>query len=180
MAQIPYKKLLGLVSATALLLLAGCAAAPEHQAAGTEAGKAAAASQGQSSRGEAKQASQTAPAASGGKGAAKAAARAEAAPATPDIPGSDVISLEQKMKLFPRVLWHSHTNTYRFYVGTVLFAEYNPFTDTFTVMTDNANLKNLVCTYTPTKGWQVKGSAKGQTCNSLLKTMNDYLTHPYS
>ncbi len=207
MAETNYKKLLGLMGGAALLVagfaLTGCASAPEKEGAqGAEGGatqEAAASDQGQASKGEASQGdasqgteggadqsgagSSSQEAAGGGKEAdktAQAAKPAKAEPPKPDISGSDVTAVENKMKLFPRVLWHSHTNTYRFYVGTVLFAEYSPYDDTFQVMTDNADQKNLVCKYAPGKGWQVEGKSKGATCEDLLKKMNDFLTHPFS
>ncbi|HKJ22893.1 MAG TPA: hypothetical protein VKA13_07375 [Gammaproteobacteria bacterium] len=201
MAETNYKKLLGLMGGAALLVagfaLTGCASAPEKEGAqGAEGGAAqegTASAQGQASKGEASQgteggadqsgAGSSQEAAGGGKGAdktAQAAKPAKAEPPKPDISGSDVTAVENKMKLFPRVLWHSHTNTYRFYVGTVLFAEYSPYDDTFQVMTDNADQKNLVCKYAPGKGWQVEGKSKGATCEDLLKKMNDFLTHPFS
>lgn len=188
MAETNYKKLLGLTGTTALLVagltLAGCASAPEKKAAegaGGGAKQEAASGQGQAEKGESSQTGEASSESSGGaQKTAKAAKPAKAAPPKPDISGSDVTAVENKMKLFPRVLWHSHTNTYRFYVGTVLFAEYNPYDDVFQVMTDNADRKNLVCKYSPGKGWQVKGKSKGQTCEGLLKEMNDFLTNPYS
>lgn len=193
MADINYKKLLQVISATALLLgglaLTGCASAPEHKAAeGAAKGakqEAAGSGQGEASQG-AKSGGQSNAAsseASGGGGeSAKAAAKTAPPKAEPkpDISGTDVTAIENKMKHFPRVLWHSHTNTYRFYVGTVLFAEYSPYDETFMVMTDNGDQKNLVCKYAPGKGWKVEGKSKGETCKTLLREMNDFLTHPYS
>jgi len=190
MAETNYKKLLGLMGGTALLAvgltLSGCASAPEKKAAegGAKSEAASSSDQGQSSQGEATQTS-GGEAATGSAGSGKKAAKAAPKPAKaeapkPDISGSDVTAVENKMKVFPRVLWHSHTNTYRFYVGTVLFAQYNPFDETFEVMTDNADRKNLVCKYAPDKGWKVEGKSKGQTCDGLLKRMNDYLAHPFS
>ena len=80
------------------------------------------------------------------------------------------------MKNYPRILWHSRDNTYRFYVGTVVFAEYNPFKNTFMIMTDNADHKNLVCKYDPDGGWKVEGSVQGASCRGLLKEMDGYLS----
>lgn len=198
MAETKYKKLFGLLGVAALLAaggtLTGCASAPTEKAASgsqgggteesaassqSESGQGAAGASDQSGGGQASSADQTA----GGKQAATkapAAKPAAAEPAKPDISGSDVVSIENRMKLFPRVLWHSHTNTYRFYVGTVLFAEYGPYDDTFEVMTDNADHKNLVCKYSPDKGWQVTGKASGQTCDGLLKKMDLFLNNPFS
>ena len=115
-------------------------------------------------------------AAAAGATAKTTAAPAPAAPAKPSISGSDVNTIEEKMKNYPRILWHSRDNTYRFYVGTVVFAEYNPFKNTFMIMTDNADHKNLVCKYDPDGGWKVEGSVQGASCRGLLKEMDGYLS----
>jgi hypothetical protein len=174
-------KLVGLISVLTLAL-AGCAtshkkaegaagseqpAAAQAEASGGGEGAPAAAAAG----GEAKTGDKTAAAA-----APAPAKPAPAAPSKPSISGSDVNTIEQKMAHYPRILWHSRDNTYRFYVGTVVFAEYNPFKDTFMIMTDNADHKNLVCKYTPDGGWKVEGGSKGVTCSSLLDEMNGYLS----
>jgi hypothetical protein len=171
-------KLVGLVSILTLAL-AGCATS--HKKTEGAAGAEQPAAQGEATAGaEAAPAEGAAQpeAESGGAGATSAAAPAPAPvqPAKPNIPASDVSAIEDKMKNYPRILWHSRDNTYRFYVGTVVFAEYNPFKDTFMVMTDNADHKNLVCTYDPNGGWKAEGSVKGASCKGLLQVMDAFLS----
>ncbi len=166
-------KLVGLTSVL-ILALSGCAtshkkvegAAAAEQSAGGEASAPAAAAQPNAAAGDT------------GKAADKTAtaAPAAAAPEKPSISGSDVNAIEQKMAHYPRILWHSRDNTYRFYVGTVVFAEYNPFKNTFMIMTDNADRKNLVCKYDSDSGWKVEGSSQGASCKGLLNEMDEYLS----
>lgn len=172
-------KLVGLVSVLTLAL-AGCATS-HKKAEGATGGEQAAAQGEASGGGESAPAEAAAkPEAAGGEAKTgdktATAAPAPAAPAKPSISGSDVNAMEQKMAHYPRILWHSRDNTYRFYVGTVVFAEYNPFKNTFMIMTDNADRKNLVCKYDPDNGWKVEGSSKGATCNGLLNKMDGYLS----
>lgn len=178
-------RLLGLVCAMTLVL-SGCGTLFKHKAAAaTGTAKESTAStpsqppSGQASTGTSGQPeAAAAPAEQGTKPEAKPSPQ-PAAPA-PNVPATDLASLIEKMKTFPRVLWHSHDDTYQFYVGTVLFAKYDPYKDIFTIRTDNADLKNLVCEHDPDKGWKVAGSSKGVTCKGLLNEMDDYLSHPYS
>ncbi len=165
-------KLVGLVSVLTLAL-AGCATT-HKKAEGATAGEQSTGS-GESAPAAA---ATTQPAADSGKAGDKTAAAAPAAPAAekPSISSSDVNAIEQKMAHYPRILWHSRDNTYRFYVGTVVFAEYNPFKNTFMIMTDNADRKNLVCKYDPDSGWKVEGSSQGASCKGLLSEMDGYLS----
>lgn len=110
--------------------------------------------------------------------AAKTAAAAPPPPPPPPTPSAsaaDLATLEDKLKHYPRILWHTHDDTYQFYVGTVLFARYDPYKDVFTISTDNADLKNLVCTHQPDTGWKVDGQIKGASCDKLLKELSGYL-----
>lgn len=169
-------KLVGLVSVLTLAL-AGCATSHKKAEGAAAAGEQPAASQGEASSGGESTSAQQA-AGGGAKTGDKTAAAAPAPvqPAKPSISGSDVTAIEEKMKHYPRILWHSRDNTYRFYVGTVLFAEYNPFKNTFMIMTDNADHKNLVCKYAPDSGWKAEGTTKGATCRGLLNEMGGYLS----
>lgn len=167
-----------------MLALSGCAGAPEKAAEGdAAAGQAADSGDAQGDGGE-----NTAPAGEGGDQQAAAGdaeqatqtAAAEPPPAKPDISTSEVSTVIESMKHHPRVLWDSSANAYRFYVGTIVFAEYNPSNDTFTVRTDNADLNNLVCTHTPGDGWQVDGAQQGTSCNDLMNRLNQLLERTVS
>ena len=177
-------RLLALAAASALGI-AGCASHPKKpdEAAATPAsGQAAAADQGGQTQPlpastEAKGSDQGGGQAAAG-GTAKAAAATPAPPpaAKPSLSAEDLATLEDELKHYPRVLWHSHDDTYQFYVGTVLFARYDPYKDVFTISTDNADHKDMVCTHDPGAGWKVDGQAKGTTCQNLLKQLSAYLS----
>ncbi|HHM06475.1 MAG TPA: hypothetical protein ENJ19_12165 [Gammaproteobacteria bacterium] len=125
---------------------------------------------------------------SGGEGTADTAA--EAAPAADTggaalaekllpIPPADVIAAIKRMQHHPRVLWHSASSEYIYYVGGLLNAKYNPASQHLAIFSDPRQGENKLCEYSASGEMlepQADDAAALTTCNELVGKLNNFLS----
>ncbi len=97
--------------------------------------------------------------------------------ATPEplIPAPDIINISKKLSRHHNTQWHSHSSTYRLYLGGHLNAEYSQEKDLLTIREDN-NGGGLTCKYSTRDGELTNAEQDKMTaCNTLAGKLQTYL-----